>query len=249
MPSYRAAVGDEHAMDVPLRRCFPRIRSRLDDDPRNEATAKRRVDRGFALSDHADWPALLHAITAVGPEEVAHAWLLCGARALSRRARYCCARGSKRGSRVKGWNNWSSETREFSAFFLQSSMGRIARAKNCARSRVISHRVRPQTRRGRCTSFRAGESGSPRAKNLGEWAADLAQITAWLFEECHHMVGDLAETIALVLPAPQASDPPALSRLIEEKLLTPAGLIEPQQCGEVVELWRSMGSRAAQALQ
>ena len=28
---------------------------------------RRNVDRGFALSDHADWPALLHAITAVGP--------------------------------------------------------------------------------------------------------------------------------------------------------------------------------------
>lgn len=36
---------------------------------------RRNVDRGFALSNHTDWPALLHAITAVGPEEV---WLTHG---------------------------------------------------------------------------------------------------------------------------------------------------------------------------
>lgn len=36
---------------------------------------RRNVDRGFALSDHADWPSLLRAIAAVDPEEV---WLTHG---------------------------------------------------------------------------------------------------------------------------------------------------------------------------
>ena len=37
---------------------------------------------------------------------------------------------------------------------------------------------------------------------LREWAADRAAIPLWLFEESYPIVGDLAETIALVLPPP-----------------------------------------------
>jgi DNA ligase-1 len=35
---------------------------------------------------------------------------------------------------------------------------------------------------------------------LREWAAETANIPLWLFEECYPIVGDLSETIALVLP-------------------------------------------------
>ncbi|RLJ59019.1 DNA ligase-1 [Litoreibacter meonggei] len=35
---------------------------------------------------------------------------------------------------------------------------------------------------------------------LREWAAEVADIPLWLFEECYPIVGDLSETIALVLP-------------------------------------------------
>ncbi|MEO1732332.1 MAG: ATP-dependent DNA ligase, partial [Pseudomonadota bacterium] len=42
---------------------------------------------------------------------------------------------------------------------------------------------------------------------LREWAAERAGYPLWLFEECYPIVGDLAETIALFLPAPsQESD-------------------------------------------
>ncbi|WP_281968056.1 ATP-dependent DNA ligase [Roseovarius nanhaiticus] len=37
---------------------------------------------------------------------------------------------------------------------------------------------------------------------LREWAAERANIPLWLFEEAYPIVGDLAETIALVLPPP-----------------------------------------------
>ncbi len=44
---------------------------------------------------------------------------------------------------------------------------------------------------------------------LREWAAEQAGIPLWLFEECYPIVGDLAETIALVLPpAEQDEDRP-----------------------------------------
>lgn len=35
------------------------------------------------------------------------------------------------------------------------------------------------------------------------WAAECAALPLWLFEDSYHVVGDLAETIALVLPPPQ----------------------------------------------
>lgn len=39
---------------------------------------------------------------------------------------------------------------------------------------------------------------------LREWAAEQAGIPLWLFEETYHIVGDLAETIASLLPSPTA---------------------------------------------
>jgi DNA ligase-1 len=41
---------------------------------------------------------------------------------------------------------------------------------------------------------------------LREWAAELAGIPLWLFEESYPIVGDLAETIALVLPPARQHD-------------------------------------------
>ena len=40
------------------------------------------------------------------------------------------------------------------------------------------------------------------ATRLRAWAAERAGIPPWLFEACYPVVGDLSETIALVLPAP-----------------------------------------------
>ena len=38
------------------------------------------------------------------------------------------------------------------------------------------------------------------APRLADWAAEAAGIPLWLFEESYAVAGDLAETIALVLP-------------------------------------------------
>jgi len=40
------------------------------------------------------------------------------------------------------------------------------------------------------------------ATYLGTWATELAGLPMWLFGESHAVVGDLAETISLVLPSP-----------------------------------------------
>ncbi len=53
---------------------------------------------------------------------------------------------------------------------------------------------------------------------LREWAAELANIPLWLFEESYHIVGDLAETIALVVPKKEKSANKSLTRFLEEML-------------------------------
>ncbi|HVU53558.1 MAG TPA: hypothetical protein VHD83_00815, partial [Puia sp.] len=43
------------------------------------------------------------------------------------------------------------------------------------------------------------------ATQLAQWSLEMTHIPSWLFEESYHTVGDLAETIALLLP--DAEDP------------------------------------------
>ena len=50
---------------------------------------------------------------------------------------------------------------------------------------------------------------------LRAWAAEVAGIPLWLFEESYPIVGDLAETIALVLPPPDTETDHSLTYWIE----------------------------------
>ena len=50
---------------------------------------------------------------------------------------------------------------------------------------------------------------------LRQWAAELAQIPDWLLEESYHSVGDLAETISLILPPPTTTQDESLAYWIE----------------------------------
>jgi DNA ligase-1 len=46
---------------------------------------------------------------------------------------------------------------------------------------------------------------------LRQWAAEFGTVPLWLFEESYHVVGDLAETIALVLPRQEQKSDQSLS--------------------------------------
>jgi len=65
--------------------------------------------------------------------------------------------------------------------------------------------------------------GRPRqlvpVKILRELAMQVSGLSAWLFEESYQAVGDLAETISLVLPESTHSSDEGLALWIEEKLL------------------------------
>lgn len=51
---------------------------------------------------------------------------------------------------------------------------------------------------------------------LRQWASELANIPLWLFEESYHIVGDLAETIALIIPDAKEHSDKSLSEYVEE---------------------------------
>ena len=48
------------------------------------------------------------------------------------------------------------------------------------------------------------------------WANELAAIPLWLFEESYHIVGDLAETIALVIPTTKEHSDRSLTEFLQE---------------------------------
>lgn len=51
---------------------------------------------------------------------------------------------------------------------------------------------------------------------LRTWAMEASALPQWLFEECYHSVGDLSETIALLLPQPTDTSNNSLSEWIEK---------------------------------
>lgn len=78
-------------------------------------------------------------------------------------------------------------------------------------------------------------------RRLAGWAMEAGEVPDWLFEECYHAVGDLAETIALLLPEPAIASDLSLHRWVEERLLPLAGEDEETQRGVILEAWSSLG--------
>ncbi len=71
---------------------------------------------------------------------------------------------------------------------------------------------------------------------LRQWAAERAGIPLWLFEEFYPIVGDLAETIALILPPPGRASDRSLTHWIAE-IQALAALDEPQRKARVLDAW------------
>jgi len=80
------------------------------------------------------------------------------------------------------------------------------------------------------------------SRKLAEWAAHEARIPNWLFEESYSAVGDLAETIALLLPFPEASIELSLRQIVIE-LEKLREMNEQEQRELVLQLWQQMNRR------
>lgn len=74
---------------------------------------------------------------------------------------------------------------------------------------------------------------------LREWAAERADIPLWLFEACYPVVGDLSETIALVLPEPEHS----IDKSLSEWIATLRGLDKAEEDARkaaILEAWNGL---------
>lgn len=76
-------------------------------------------------------------------------------------------------------------------------------------------------------------------RRLAEWAIELARIEPWLFEECYHAVGDLAETIALLLPDPPAASTLPLSEWVH-RLNDLRSADDSEQRRAMIDAWQSL---------
>jgi len=93
--------------------------------------------------------------------------------------------------------------------------------------------------------------GKPRQIVPAKWLRQIAQeatgISVWLFEECYQAVGDLAETIALLLP--ETLEPTSeistkgLRIWIEEYLLPLRGLPLDELKPRLIQLWAQLDTR------
>ena len=75
---------------------------------------------------------------------------------------------------------------------------------------------------------------------LAELACREAGIPGWLFDESYHAVGDLAETIALVLPRGDETTDLGLAEWIEDRLLPLRGMGEADIAQRVTSYWREL---------
>jgi DNA ligase 1 len=75
---------------------------------------------------------------------------------------------------------------------------------------------------------------------LRAWAAEAAGVPAWLFQESYDAVGDVAETIALLLPSPQHSSDSPLSYWIEKRLLPLRSQSEENQRAAMLQAWSEL---------
>ncbi|PJI92427.1 DNA ligase-1 [Yoonia maricola] len=79
------------------------------------------------------------------------------------------------------------------------------------------------------------------ATRLREWAAEVARLPDWLFEESYSIVGDLAETIALVLPPATESEDKTLTHWIGY-IKTLSTLEDDDRKAGILTAWNSLPS-------
>ncbi len=75
------------------------------------------------------------------------------------------------------------------------------------------------------------------------WAAGAAGVEDWLFQESYDAVGDIAETIALLLPPPERSSDRPLAEWVERRLLPLRGKGEDDQRAAMLDAWRELDDR------
>lgn len=93
--------------------------------------------------------------------------------------------------------------------------------------------------------FLAG--GKPRqaipVKLLRQYATEYAMLDEWLFDECYNAVGDLAETIAHILPEPKHRSDVGLAEWIEQRIAPLRGAAPETIRAALFQYWDELETR------
>jgi DNA ligase-1 len=81
------------------------------------------------------------------------------------------------------------------------------------------------------------------SRRLAAWATEQAGVTEWLFGESYDAVGDLAETITLLLPARETPGEGSLREWVEDRLLALRDRDEAGQRAAVLAAWEALDLR------
>lgn len=79
------------------------------------------------------------------------------------------------------------------------------------------------------------------AKRLRKWVAEESGYPGWLVDECYDVVGDLSETLALLLPEPTDTLDERLHQVIATRVLPLGKMTEDAQRELIVQTWRTFG--------
>src|SRR5205814_1939646 len=72
-------------------------------------------------------------------------------------------------------------------------------------------------------------------RQLRDWAAEVSGYSTWLVDECYTLVGDLSETLSLLIPSDsQAQNSPPMLREIVEDRLRPLGFMSKDAQHEMI---------------
>ena len=75
---------------------------------------------------------------------------------------------------------------------------------------------------------------------LREWCAEITGLPLWMVEECYATVGDLAETLARLLPLPTEPEEFPLHELIEKHLTPLVDADEATKKKQLFEMWNRL---------
>lgn len=75
---------------------------------------------------------------------------------------------------------------------------------------------------------------------LREWAAEMSGNPLWLVEQSYQLVGDLSETLALLMPAPEDASETPLHEIIEQRLKLVPNVSEERQREIIVSAWTEL---------
>ena len=79
-------------------------------------------------------------------------------------------------------------------------------------------------------------------RRLCQWAEEYTGVADWLFAECYEAVGDLAETVSLLLPPSQGDLDLPLSVWMEQRLSALRDMDQEQQHAAIVSFWKEVSN-------